>query len=242
MHSYSNNINKGRSLQLRADAVTVAYGSNIVALENASLDIYRGDFLAITGPNGGGKSTLLRALLGLVHPASGKVVYYDENGKEIPYLKFGYLPQKSNIDSRYPITVEEVVASGLLGDRRNWRGKYSRETQERIDVVLQQMGIGDLRHRVIGALSGGQLQRTLLGRAVISSPEIVVLDEPLSYVDHAFVEQIYKIIDDIARHATMVLVSHEMTKISEMANRHFIVDHNVHECHASHHFFKTECE
>ena len=100
----------------------------------------------------------------------------------------------------------------------------------------------DLQKRPIGSLSGGQLQRTLLGRAIIADPEVVVLDEPLSYVDRQFVEQIYHIVADLAQHSTIILVSHEMTVISELANRHWIVDHSLHQCHAAHHYLKTECE
>ena len=227
-------------LIITADHITVEYGSTL-ALDDVSLAINSGDFVAITGPNGGGKSTLLKTLLKLIRPTSGTVNYY-ESGAPVESLHIGYLPQKSNIDNRFPITVEEVVASGLYGDSRNWRGKFSDAVQEKIDSTLRLMGVADLRKRVIGSLSGGQLQRTLLGRAVISDPGIVVLDEPLSYVDHNFIEQIYKIVEDISRRATVILVSHEMTVISEMANRHWIVDHTLHECHASHHYLKTECD
>ena len=222
-------------LIIAAGHITVEYGSAL-ALDDVSLEINAGDFVAITGPNGGGKSTLLKTLLKLIKPTSGTVEYY-KNGVPVESLHIGYLPQKSNIDNRFPITVEEVVASGLYGDSRNWHA-----VQEKIDSTLRLMGVADLRKRVIGSLSGGQLQRTLLGRAVISDPEIVVLDEPLSYVDHNFIEQIYKIVEDISHHATLILVSHEMTVISEMANRHWIVDHTLHECHASHHYLKTECD
>ena len=227
-------------LIIAAGHISVEYGSTL-ALDDVSFAINSGDFVAITGPNGGGKSTLLKTLLKLIKPTSGTVEYY-MNGVPVESLHIGYLPQKSNIDNRFPITVEEVVASGLYGDSRNWRGKFSDAVQEKIDSTLRLMGVADLRKRVIGSLSGGQLQRTLLGRAVISDPEIVVLDEPLSYVDHNFIEQIYKIVEDISHHATLILVSHEMTVISEMANRHWIVDHTLHECHASHHYLKTECD
>ncbi len=231
--------NKG-DLMIRVGGVTVAYGDT-VAIKDVSLQVNRGDFIAITGPNGGGKSTLLRTLLKLLKPTLGTVEYFT-NGAVADSLKIGYLPQKSNIDSRFPITVEEVVASGLYGENRNWRGRYSADVRERIEDTLNLMGVADLRNRVIGALSGGQLQRTLLGRAVISSPELVVLDEPLSYVDRDFVHHIYKIIEDISRRSTVILVSHEMVVLSDMANRHWIVDHALHECHAAHHYMRTECD
>lgn len=223
------------------EGLSVEFG-NFKALSDVNAEICNGDFVAITGPNGGGKSTLLKSILHLLKPTSGQVRYFDTDGNTAESLRFGYLPQKSNIDSRFPITVEEVVASGLLGEKRNWRGRYSDKVRERIDCTMKMMGVEGFRKQVIGTLSGGQLQRTLLGRAVISDPDIVVLDEPLSYVDHAFVEQIYGIIADLAKQSTVILVSHEMTVISEMANRHWIVDHNLHQCHAAHHYLKTECD
>ena len=225
-------------LELKQVGITL---HDTTLLHSVQLTVAPGEAVALCGPSGQGKSTLLKTLLKLIKPTSGTVSYY-ENGAPVESLHIGYLPQKSNIDNRFPITVEEVVASGLYGDRRNWRGRFSNAVQEKIDSTLRLMGVADLRNRVIGSLSGGQLQRTLLGRAVISGPEIVVLDEPLSYVDHNFIEQIYKIVEDISRRATVILVSHEMTVISEMANRHWIVDHTLHECHASHHYLKTECD
>ena len=231
--------NKKRIISI--EGLSVEFGK-FKALDNVNAEITSGDFVAITGPNGGGKSTLLKSILHLIKPTSGQVRYYGADGSAVDSLRFGYLPQKSNIDNRFPITVEEVVASGLLGEKRNWRGRYSADARRRIEEVMATMGVAGYRNQVIGSLSGGQLQRTLLGRAVISEPDIVVLDEPLSYVDHTFVEQIYGIIADLAKRSTVILVSHEMTVISEMANRHWIVDHSLHQCHAAHHYLKTECD
>ena len=220
--------------------LSVNYGKN-QALSNVNAVINTGDFVAITGPNGGGKSTLLKALLRLISPTTGAINYF-RNGIPTDNLRFGYLPQKNNIDARFPITVEEVVASGLQGATRNWRGSYSSEVKKKISEILELTAMLDLQKRPIGSLSGGQLQRTLLGRAIIADPEVVVLDEPLSYVDRQFVKQIYHIVADLAQHSTIILVSHEMTVISELANRHWIVDHSLHQCHAAHHYLKTECE
>ena len=226
------------NILIKATDITVAYGHRNIALADVSVDVCEGDFVAITGPNGGGKSTLLKTLLKLIKPDMGRVDYFWK-GKDVDRLHIGYLPQKSNIDSRFPITVEEVVSSGLYGDRNNIFGKMPNEFYEKVDAMLDKMEIAELRRRPIGSLSGGQLQRTLLGRAIISEPDVVVLDEPLSYVDHHFIDQIYKLVEEISRRSTIILVSHEMTVISEMANRHWIVDHSLHECHSAHHFFKT---
>ena len=104
------------------------------------------------------------------------------------------------------------------------------------------MGVKCFQDNVIGSLSGGQLQRTLLGRALISNPEVIVLDEPLSYVDVKFVNQIYEIIEKLSQRATVIVVSHEMTVLSKLANRHWIIDKELEECHASKHYVRMDCE
>lgn len=204
-------------------------------LSDVNLEISQGDFIAITGPNGGGKTTLLRIMLRLLKADKGSVVYNDIEGTP---LRIGYLPQKNMIDSHFPICVREVVESGLLGVKGI--SKVDKETL--ISDTLRLVGMEEHRDRPIGILSGGQLQRALLGRAMISKPNLLVLDEPLSYLDKMFEARFYEIIDDIRRNTTIVLVSHEMTAIAEMATRHLIVDRTLHECHAHHHYIKSECE
>ncbi|MDE6669471.1 MAG: metal ABC transporter ATP-binding protein [Muribaculaceae bacterium] len=208
-------------------------------LPGVSLCVNRGDFMTITGPNGGGKTTLLKVMLKLLKPDSGTVTYYDTEGYPTNRLAIGYLPQKSMIDTHFPITVGEVVRSGMI---RNLWGRYPKDAVRRYDEVTQLMGIAELADRPIGALSGGQLQRTLLGRALITDPTVLVLDEPLSYVDKRFEHQIYSIMADLAKRITIVLVSHELSVISGMANRHIIVDDGVHECHSTHHYRRDDCE
>lgn len=221
---------------IRLSHVCVDYGYSPV-LDNVNFEIHRGDFIAITGPNGGGKTTLLRVILKLLKPTCGSVEYFSD-GRIVKQLPIGYLPQKSRIDTRFPISVGEVVRSGLLGLPK----RPAAENEERFRQTINLVGMDNLADRPIGELSGGQLQRTLIGRAIISDPEIVVLDEPLSYVDKTFERQIYKLMEDISRHSTVVLVSHEMTYISAMASRHLIVDHEVHECSGHHHFMETDCD
>lgn len=200
-------------------------------LDDVSLTVSEGDFVAITGPNGGGKTTLLRIILGLLRPTSGIV-------RVAPGTSIGYLPQKNQIDSHFPITIREVVESGLASARKLSR----RERTERVDHILAMVEMADHADRPIGELSGGQLQRTLLGRAIISDPRLLVLDEPLSYIDKRFEQHLYSLVGEISHHATILLVSHEMTAIAGMANRHIIVDGGLHECSAAHHFIKSECD
>ena len=217
--------------------IRVAYDGRAV-LPDISLDVKRGEFLAISGPNGGGKTTLLRVMLKLLRPDKGSVTYFNASGHTEKRLAIGYLPQKSNIDTRFPITVGQVVRSGL---RRHIFQRSTPEDEDRFREIVELMGIGDYLDRSVGVLSGGQLQRTLLGRALISAPELVVLDEPLSYVDATFEHQIYSIMEDVAHKSTIVLVSHQMSVISEMATRHVIVDRGLHDCSSHKHGIRT-CE
>ena len=216
--------------------VKVSYDRSPV-LNEVSLSVDEGDFIAITGPNGGGKTTLLRVVLKLLKPSSGNVVYRC-NGKNVDTLPIGYLPQKNMIDLRFPVTVNDVIASGLLS---SFKQRITKENKAKIEEIIEMVGVGDFRNKSIGELSGGQLQRSLLGRALISEPKVLVLDEPLSYVDKKFEHQIYNIIEDLSKHTTIILVSHEMSVIAGMANRHFIVDHGLHECSARQHYVPTFC-
>lgn len=221
---------------IEIEDITVRYEHKTI-LDRVSLTINKGDFVAITGPNGGGKTTLLRVLLRLLKPNSGKVTYYDDN-VVTKRLKLGYLPQKSNIDTNFPITVEETIRSGQI------RGLFHRNSdsdKEEFHKIVELCGVRDYLSQTVGELSGGQLQRTLLARALVSKPDVIVLDEPLSYVDKTFERQIYSIMETLAKTHTLILVSHEMSVISGMANRHIIVDRGIHECTAHHHSI-DECD
>lgn len=199
-------------------------------LRNVGFDVHQGDFIAITGPNGGGKTTLLRIMLGLLRPTRGTVTRDRD-------VRVGYLPQKNMIDSHFPISVHEVISSGLLAldmDKVERRKLY--------DETIRRVGLEAHADQPIGQLSGGQLQRALLGRAIISHPRLLVMDEPLSYIDKHFEAQLYDLMRELARDTTIVLVSHEMTTIAGMANRQFIIDVELHECSAPHHYIHSDCD
>ena len=170
-------------------------------LDAVNLTVNRGDFIAITGPNGGGKTTLLRIILKLLKPTSGKVDYLNPDGAVSERLPIGYLPQKNMIDSRFPITVEEVVASGLLSEK----GVTKENLKKRVDETLALIDLQPHARQTIGTLSGGQLQRALLGRALISNPSILVLDEPLSYIDKRFEGRLYDLLKGLPISTTICL-------------------------------------
>lgn len=214
---------------IELENVTVQWGDK-PTLNNISFSVCNGDFIAITGPNGGGKTTLLKTILKLISPSSGIVKYFKK-------LNIGYLPQKNMIDGHFPITLKELVASGLLSSKLS-----DEEKNRRVGDMLGLVKLENFANNPIGTLSGGQLQRGLLGRAIISDPELIVLDEPLSYIDKHFEVDIYNILEDLSKRTTIILVSHEMTTISTMANRHLIVDKTIHECTASHHYVHSDCD
>ncbi len=235
-----NNTTACRHAHALISLVDVSMGWDMrQVLTDVTLDVNNGDFMAITGPNGGGKTTLLRIMLKLLKPTAGRVIYHDCESQGCDSPLIGYLPQKNMIDSHFPVSVSEVISSGLLATK----GLTKSRRDALVDDTIRLIGLEEHINQPIGALSGGQLQRTLLGRAIISRPRILVLDEPLSYVDKRFESQFYDIIAQLAQTSTIVLVSHEMTMIAEMANRHIIVDHSIHECAASHHYARrSECE
>lgn len=211
---------------------------NRVVLNDVNFTVDYGDFIAITGPNGGGKTTLLRLILGLLKPTQGKICYFAPDGSRLQSRPaFGYLPQKNSVDSHFPITVEEVVSSGLLAHKE----LSEAEKAERVRQTLECIGLPEYASNPIGNLSGGQLQRVLFGRAIVSRPPVLVLDEPLSYIDKNFEKQLYSIVSELSKHTTIMLVSHEMSEIAGMANRHIIVDRTLHECTARHHYIRQEC-
>lgn len=206
-------------------------------LRDVTINVFKGDFIAITGPNGGGKTSLLRIMLKLMRPTSGTVSYFNASGAFAAALNVGYLPQKNMIDSRFPITVSELVDMGIPRSKQLTRAERKELVLETVELV----GLSSHATRSIGALSGGQLQRALMGRAVISSPEVLVLDEPLSYVDRQFERKIYDIVSQMAERATILLVSHDVSRIASMANRHIIVNRTIESCPSGNHFIHYDC-
>lgn len=175
-------------------------------LKEVSLQIFEQDYLGVIGPNGGGKTTLVKTILGLLKPLSGTIRLGNGLNKQI-----GYMPQINQIDQKFPILVSEVVASGL--------NSKSAGKDKQVAAVLERMGLTDLAKRPIGELSGGQLQRTLLGRAIVNNPRLLILDEPSSYVDKYFEIHFYDLLREINQTAAIVLVSHDIgTVVSNVKN------------------------
>lgn len=182
--------------------LSAAYDGHTV-LREIDLSIYQHDFLGIIGPNGGGKTTLIKCILGLMKPSGGKILLSQEP------LTMGYLPQYSTIDRKFPVSVEEVVLSGL-SSKKALTSKFTAEQHEKAHQVVLRMGLEGLEHRAIGQLSGGQLQRALLGRAIVSDPPVLILDEPSTYIDKQFEARLYELLATINDDCAIVLVSHDI--------------------------------
>jgi zinc transport system ATP-binding protein len=184
--------------------ISVAYDENIV-LRDVSLKIYEQDFLGIVGPNGGGKTTLVKSILGLLKPVSGSIVFPDKEVKN----RIGYMPQINLIDRKFPILVSEVIESGLMVAKN----KSKAEKKEKVRAIIREMDIENIAGKAIGKLSGGQLQRVLLGRAIVNDPKLLILDEPSSYVDRQFESHFYRFLKKINRETAIVLVSHDIETV-----------------------------
>lgn len=204
--------------------LSVAYDAHRV-LHDVDLDIYEDDFLGVIGPNGGGKTTLVKAILGAV-PHSGSIEFspslYDGSRRLI-----GYMPQQSNFDRAFPISVRETVVSGLQALRR-MSGRYSREDYAKADALLEQTGIASIARASIGEISGGQMQRTLLCRALIAEPRLLILDEPTNFVDNRFEGELYALLNELNERIAIMMVSHDLGTITSVVKSIVCVNGHVH--------------
>ena len=205
--------------------VTASYDTKII-LKDVSLSVWKDDFLGIIGPNGGGKTTLLKIILGLMKPLTGEVSFYT-NGSCVPSLKIGYLPQINPIDRRFPISVYEVVSSGLTSEKPRFRN-FTAGQKEHIRRMIVQIGLESFAGRAIGELSGGQLQRVLLARALVSSPQLLILDEPNTYVDKRFESQFFELLSEINNDTSIILVSHDVGTLLSMVKNVACVNETLH--------------
>ncbi|HPF56486.1 MAG TPA: ABC transporter ATP-binding protein [Clostridiales bacterium] len=188
------------------------------ALTDVCFDVADGEFLGIIGPNGGGKSTLLKAILGLIPVETGTVQIYGEDVKS-RQTTIGYVPQFAALDRRFPITVLEVVLTGTLKNGLTPFHRYTVEDRDLARKTLSEVGIEALSGRQISELSGGEFQRMLIARALAVRPKLLLLDEPTASVDAASREQIYALLANLNQHMTIVLVTHDLLAVSSQIQR-----------------------
>lgn len=206
--------------------LSIAYDAHTV-LKSVTLTIHSDDFIGVIGPNGGGKTTLLKAILGLIPITSGAIRFFNEQQQEIPSLKIGYMPQNSSIDRSFPISVQEVVLSGLAGENGLTRS-ITKEQKKKVDEIIEQLDLEKLRKRPISQLSGGQLQRTFLGRALVNRPQLLILDEPNSYLDRESENKLFDILNVIRPNAAIMLVSHNIASVRSNSKSLACVNGSLH--------------
>lgn len=203
-------ISMSQELLVSLSEVSVYYDVKPV-LEHANLSIFFNDFIGIIGPNGGGKTTLLKVILGLLKPFSGNVIY----GEKFSISQIGYLPQRSNVDNQFPITVNETVLSGLM-NRKKMFGWFTQKERQLAEMLMESVNIKYLKYKNVNQLSGGEFQKMMLCRAIISNPKLLILDEPNTYTDHNFEAEICQILTELNKKMAIVMVSHDLGIISGM--------------------------
>ena len=180
------------------------YENNLI-LDNVSFNVTENENIGILGRNGGGKSTLIKILLGFLKPASGSIKY------NIDRKKIGYLPQIREFDATFPISVYDLVISGLT-NRKNLFRRFDSLEKKAASDIMDEFGISELNDKLINEVSGGQLQRALIARALISNPELIILDEPESFLDKNFEAKLYNKLKTL-KNSTVIIISHELDEI-----------------------------
>ncbi len=201
---------------IEVENLSFAYEKEPV-LEKINLSVQERDFLAIIGPNGGGKSTLLKLILGILNPNEGSIKVLGKAPRKSLH-KIGYVPQDTNINTNFPIQVLEVVLMGHVDGRRPLLG-YGKEEVACAMGALQQVGMDAYAQSKIGSLSGGQRQRVMIARALCAHPSVLILDEPTSSIDIAGQREIYELLKVLNQQMTIVVVSHDISVILEYANK-----------------------
>lgn len=209
---------------LAFDDVSFSYG-DIHALRKVSFKIEPNQFTGVIGPNGGGKTTLLKLAMGLLQPDSGSVSVFGKNPCDIQG-DIAYVPQNLSYDRLFPISVRELVLMGRLSHLK-WWGRYSAEDEEAALKALKTVGLDHLLDVPVGNLSGGQLQRSLIARALASEPKILFLDEPTSNVDTKAETDIYEMLQSLAKTMTIVMVTHNLNTAVQIVDQVLIVHGTV---------------
>ncbi|MCH4897123.1 metal ABC transporter ATP-binding protein [Marinilabiliaceae bacterium JC040] len=188
--------------------ITAGYDNNII-LDSVNMKIHDNDFIGVIGPNGGGKTTLIKVILGIIKPMKGEIIFKNNKTKNL----IGYLPQYNIFDKAFPISILEVVMSGLMSNKKLYQ-RYTANDKALAMNLLNIVGLENYSNYKISEISGGQMQRALLCRAVISNPKILILDEPVTYVDNTFEKEMYGLLKEWNKDMSIIMVSHDIGIIS----------------------------
>lgn len=204
-------------------SLSAGYEGNIV-LNDVDLSVNENDFIGVIGPNGGGKTTLLKVILGMLKPLTGTIIF---NGEIIKQKQIGYLPQTSAGDISFPVTVTDVILSGLMVKKGfvTWMSSADKKKAKRI---IEDLGLKEMERSPLNVLSGGQLQRVFLGRAIIGEPKLLLLDEPGNFVDASFEHDFYRKLQELNERMAILMVSHDVGMISSYVKSFACVNRDLH--------------
>ncbi|MDX2413936.1 MAG: ATP-binding cassette domain-containing protein [Bacteroidales bacterium] len=208
---------------LKVSDVSFYYGTEKI-LKSINLSVMKGDFIGVIGPNGGGKTTLLKIILGLLKPKDGEVVF---NLSEMDKSDIGYLPQMSESDLSFPLSVRDVILSGLM-HKKTSGAKMSRNDISLANHIIEDLGLSTLRKKRLDQLSGGELQRVYLGRALVGSPKLLLLDEPGNFVDSTFEQDFYDKLKELNQEISILMVSHDVGTISAYVKSFACINRELH--------------
>lgn len=209
---------------VKVDKISFAYQQELV-LKDVSFQIEHGEFVGLIGPNGGGKTTLLKLILGFLKPATGKILVFGKAPQTV-LPQIAYVPQGLRFDRQFPISVMELVLSGRLS-RLPWYGIFSKEDHHAAEEALEKVGMLAFANSSFGTLSGGQAQRALIARALVSAPKLLLLDEPTASVDSQAQGDIYNILRGLKGNMTIMMVTHDLNVAIDLVERVLCVQGNV---------------
>ncbi len=212
----------------KLDKITADYDGDVV-LENVSIEVQKGDFIALLGRNGSGKTTLLKVMLGLLKPKSGKASLFNKDISQFKeWEKVGYLPQNASFfEKNFPATVREVVSTGLYAKAGLFKN-LSREDWNKVDYAIETVGLSKHAEKQVSELSGGQQQKAFIAKAISPDPELFILDEPTTSLDEESETEFYSLLESLNKKGvTVIIVSHDIGLVSEKVRTVLCIDRQV---------------
>jgi len=224
--------------------ISFSYNEKENVLENVSLNIHKGDYISFVGNNGSGKTTLIKLIIGLLKPDEGKIKLFGTSLKDFKnWQKIGYVPQQvSNFEKGFPVNVFETVLMGRYAKQKIFQ-RTNQEDLRAVEIALQNAGIWELKDRLIGDLSGGQMQRVFIARAMVNNPEVIFLDEPTVGIDAESQENFYQLLQKLNKELgiTLVIVSHDIKRMVQEV-MHIVCVNKTLTCHMTPEDFVRESQ
>ncbi len=196
-----------------------------LVLKKVNISIEEGKFIGVIGPNGGGKTTFLKLIMGLLDPTRGKIRIFNENPSTFK-KNIGYVPQSTSIDKTLPVSTYEFILLGAVSFS-NWIGKYPPSIHKRCETLLKMLNLSDLKGHSVGTLSGGEMQKALFARALISDPKLLILDEPTSNIDEESEKIIFDLLLSYKKKKTILMVNHDLETVVKNVDSILVVEKSI---------------